>query len=131
MRTTNPVLNDDTFKSFNEPAAASQAVMTVQGTVNKTLVLQGVLVVAAYWIWRLAYASGAQAVTPWVAGGAIGGLIIALVICFSMTTAPYLSAFYALAEGLVLGGLSALLEMRFPGIVIQAVALTFGTLFFL
>ena len=35
---------------------------------------------------------------------------------------------YALLEGLVLGGVSAMLEMRFHGIAIQAVALTFGTL---
>jgi len=38
---------------------------------------------------------------------------------------------YALLEGLVLGGLSAVLELRYPGIAIQAVSLTFGTLFVL
>ena len=36
---------------------------------------------------------------------------------------------YALLEGLVLGGLSAVLEMRYPGVAIEAVGLTFGTLF--
>ena len=36
---------------------------------------------------------------------------------------------YALAEGLFLGGVSSLFEARFPGIVMQAVLLTFGTLF--
>ena len=36
---------------------------------------------------------------------------------------------YALLEGLVLGGLSALFELRYPGIAMQAVGLTFGTLF--
>jgi uncharacterized YccA/Bax inhibitor family protein len=35
---------------------------------------------------------------------------------------------YALLEGLVLGGLSAALDLRYPGIAIQAVSLTFGTL---
>ena len=38
---------------------------------------------------------------------------------------------YALLEGLVLGGLSATIELRYPGIAIQAVGLTFGTLFVL
>jgi uncharacterized YccA/Bax inhibitor family protein len=33
-----------------------------------------------------------------------------------------------LLEGLFLGGISAIFEMRYPGIVIQAVGLTFGTL---
>ena len=37
-------------------------------------------------------------------------------------------AVYALAEGLVLGGLSAMIESRYPGIAMQAVAMTFGTL---
>ena len=36
---------------------------------------------------------------------------------------------YALLEGVVLGTFSALLEMRYPGIAIQAVTLTFGVLF--
>ena len=35
---------------------------------------------------------------------------------------------YALLEGLALGGISAVLELRFPGIAIQSVSLTFGTL---
>jgi uncharacterized YccA/Bax inhibitor family protein len=41
-----------------------------------------------------------------------------------MATAPL----YAVLEGLFLGGISALYELKFQGIVIQAVALTFGTL---
>jgi uncharacterized YccA/Bax inhibitor family protein len=44
---------------------------------------------------------------------------------WAIVTAPL----YAVLEGLVLGGLSATFEARFPGIVIQAVGLTFGTLF--
>ena len=36
---------------------------------------------------------------------------------------------YAVLEGLLLGGLSAMFEVRFPGIVSQAVFATFGTLF--
>jgi len=44
---------------------------------------------------------------------------------------PVTAPIYALLEGLVLGGLSALLNLRYPGIAMQAVALTFGTLFVL
>ena len=39
------------------------------------------------------------------------------------------SLIYSLVEGLALGGISALFEQRYPGIAIQAVGLTFGTLF--
>lgn len=35
---------------------------------------------------------------------------------------------YALAEGFLVGGISAIFERMYPGIVIQAVMLTFGTL---
>ncbi len=38
---------------------------------------------------------------------------------------------YALLEGLALGGISAIFDFRYPGIAIQAVGLTFGTLFVL
>jgi uncharacterized YccA/Bax inhibitor family protein len=38
---------------------------------------------------------------------------------------------YALLEGLMLGGFSAFIDLRYPGIAMQAVSLTFGTLFVL
>src|SRR3990170_5101077 len=47
---------------------------------------------------------------------------------FKPTWAPVTAPIYAALEGLALGALSAMLEARYPGIVIQAVALTFGTL---
>lgn len=66
---------------------------------------------------------------PLTIGGAIGGFVLALICVFKKTTAPFIAPMYALAEGLFLGGVSAFFEMRFPGIVMQAVGLTFGTLF--
>ena len=66
---------------------------------------------------------------PFLVVGAIAGLILALVTFFKKTWAPITAPLYAIAEGFLLGGLSAIMEARFPGIVIQAVALTFGTLF--
>ena len=60
--------------------------------------------------------------------GGIGGFIVAMVTIFKKEWSPITAPIYALLEGLVLGGVSAMLEMRFHGIAIQAVALTFGTL---
>ena len=65
----------------------------------------------------------------WTLVGAVGGLILGLVTAFKKEWAPITSPVYALLQGLFLGGFSALFEMKFPGIVIQAVSLTFGTLF--
>jgi uncharacterized YccA/Bax inhibitor family protein len=61
--------------------------------------------------------------------GIVGGLVLAMVTVLKQTAAPYTAPGYALLQGLALGGISATLEARFPGIVIQAVGLTFGTLF--
>ena len=60
--------------------------------------------------------------------GGIGGFILAMVTIFKKEWSPITAPIYALLEGLVLGGISAMLETRYHGIAIQAVALTFGTL---
>jgi uncharacterized YccA/Bax inhibitor family protein len=51
------------------------------------------------------------------------------VTVFKKEWAPVTAPIYALLEGLFLGALSATLELRFPGIAIESVALTFGTCF--
>ena len=61
--------------------------------------------------------------------GVFGGFIVAMVLCFKQTWAPVLAPVYAVLEGLFLGGISAVFAARFGGIVFQAVAMTFGTLF--
>ena len=60
--------------------------------------------------------------------GLVGGLIMALVTIFKKTWSPVTAPLYAGLEGLFLGGISAFFEARHPGIVMQAVTLTFGTL---
>jgi uncharacterized YccA/Bax inhibitor family protein len=61
--------------------------------------------------------------------GAFGGFIAALVTIFKKEWSPVTAPIYALLEGLFLGALSATLEVRYPGIAIESVALTFGTCF--
>lgn len=129
IRTANPALNKKTFEGFG-PAAESATSMTIQGTVNKTAVLLFLAVAAAVWPWSIFFRGGGyEAVLPWMIGGGVGGFAMAIVTIFlkrwSMITGPI----YALLEGLFIGGISAIFEARFPGIVIQAIALTFGTLF--
>ena len=62
-------------------------------------------------------------------GGAIGGLVLALITVFKKEWSPVTAPMYALVEGLFLGAISAVFNAKFPGIVFQAVLLTFGTLF--
>jgi len=129
MRTANPALNAKTFSGLQYPTDSANA-MTIQGTVNKAAILLFLVLLSAYWVWNLFYSSGnPAAVMPWVGVGAIGGLIVALVTVFKKQWAGITAPIYALLEGLVLGGVSAMFEAKYPGIVIQAVSLTFGTLF--
>ena len=65
---------------------------------------------------------------PLAMGGALVGFILALVTMFKRQWAGITSPLYAVAEGLFLGGISAIFEAQYPGIVIQAVGLTLGTL---
>ena len=128
MRTANPALNAKTFTGLARPADTTQ-VMTIQGTVNKTALMMVILLAAATFTWGKFFETGnPAAVSTWIMVGAFGGFVVALVTVFKKTWSPLTAPIYALLEGLFLGGLSAVFEARFPGIVIQAVALTFGTL---
>lgn len=128
MRSSNPVLGSKTFEGL-VPIGSSES-MTIDGTVNKTALLLLLVVAPAFYVWRIFFSSGnPAAVMPWVIGGAIGGLIVAIVTVFKKEWSPLTAPIYAVLEGLFLGGISATFEAQFPGIVIQAVALTFGTLF--
>ena len=126
MRTSNPALNEQVFRG--EGAAFGEA-MTVQGTVNKTGILLLCAVGTAAWTWNIfLHSHSQQAVAPLALVGVIGGLIFAFATIFKRTWAPVTAPIYALLEGLVLGSVSAILEVGFPGIAIQAVSLTFGTM---
>ena len=128
MKTSNPTLSSKTFTSIKKSIDSSQA-MTIEGTVNKTLFMLILLLMPAIWTWKLFFTKGPQAVIPFILGGAICGFIVALVTIFKKQWSPITAPLYALLEGLFIGGLSAIFEAKFQGIVIQAVALTFGTLF--
>lgn len=129
MRTSNPTLNDKVFRGL--PGALGET-MTLEGTVNKTGILLLCAVATAAWTWHEAMNPQTFAAVPGLLMiGVIGGLIFALVTVFKKTWAPVTAPLYALLEGLVLGGISAVFNVRYPGIAFQAVCLTFGTMFVL
>lgn len=130
MRSGNPALNDNTFLDIGSGRVVdSNQSMTLNGTVNKTGLLLLLIMISASYAWsRFTGPESASAIMPLLLIGAIGGLIFALVTIFKKTWAPVTAPIYALLEGLFLGGLSAMLEARYPGIVVQAVGLTLGTL---
>lgn len=125
-RTANPALNAKTFDGFAHVDA--ERTMTIEGTVNRTGFLLLLVVLAASWTWRIFLEAGSGAVQPWMMGGMVGGLIFALITMFKKEWAPVTAPIYAILKGLLLGGLSAIYNAQFQGIVVQALGLTFGTL---
>ncbi|HKM90972.1 MAG TPA: Bax inhibitor-1/YccA family protein [Candidatus Acidoferrales bacterium] len=125
-KASNPVLKEKTFE--NVRAFGGEQTMTLDGTVNKTGLLLICATTTAAWTWHLARSGEPGAVGLPLMVGLIGGLIVALATVFKPAWSPVTAPLYALLEGLVLGGVSALTELKFPGIAIQAVMLTLGTL---
>ena len=127
MRTSNPALNARTFADLRRDPTAPA--MTLDGTVNKAAFLLFLVVVPAAWVWsQVRTALDPSVAGPWIVLGGIGGFVAAIVTIFKKEWAPVTAPVYAALEGLVLGGLSALLETKYPGIVMQSVGLTFATL---
>jgi len=128
MRTSNPALNTGAFSKM-EQATRGEG-MTIDGAIAKTGILILLSLITAGWTWVRFYASGGNpaAVSPFMMAGVFGGFILALATIFKREWAPITAPMYALAEGLFIGGVTALFEANYPGIAIQASALTFGTL---
>lgn len=126
MRSGNPALNQKAFEGLENH---SSEVMTINGTVNKTSMLLAIVVITSLYTWSKAQSlDGPGAAIPLVLGGAIGALIVAFITIFKKAWSPVTAPLYAGLEGLALGGISAFYEAQYPGIVLQAVTLTFGTL---
>jgi len=126
FKSGNPALKQEVFSGFAE-TADEQNVMTLQGTVNKTGLLLLTLFIPAMFVWdRFTVANDFSAVAPYLMIGVVGGFITGIVLVFNKHLAQYLAVLYAAFEGLVLGGLSAMMEAAYPGIVIEALLLTFG-----
>jgi uncharacterized YccA/Bax inhibitor family protein len=126
FKSGNPALSEKIFEK-NRVLGTGET-MTESGTLNKFGIMLILLVASAGFTWKAAY-EGKQ-VVGWMIGGAIVGVIIALVLAFRPQWSGYLAPIYALAEGFFLGAVSAYYNSAFaetaPNIIMQAVGLTFG-----
>ena len=134
MRSGNPALKDSTFLDLGSGTVVSRdgGAMTINGTVNKTGFLLLLTMLTAAFAWSQAFTPQgelAPGFSIYVWGGAIGGFVLALATIFKKTWAPVTAPLYALVEGFFLGAISAMYNHMYEGIVLQAVMLTFGTLF--
>ena len=130
FKSGNPTLTQKMFDKSLSIEADVQGTMTVRGTINKFGFLMIMIIAGAAYNWHM-FEEGKQAtVTTLMMVGIFGGLITAIAISFKPNWAGYLSPLYGLLEGLFIGGISAILNAAFaekyPGLIIQAVGLTFG-----
>ena len=129
----NPFLNNKTFstavsrKDNNHQSTIIDynQEMTLSGTINKSIILFLLLTASAMVIWWMAF-NGLNPMMPAI-GGAIVGLVLVVIAAFKPQYSAYLAPGYALFEGLFIGGISAIFEAMYPGIVMQAVGATFVT----
>jgi len=129
FKSGNPALSEKAFKDISSMSTNYAESMTLRGTLNKFGFMLLMLLSSAFYSWK-EFTDGGN-VTPLIWIGLIGGLVVALVITFKKEWAPYLAPAYGLLEGLFLGAISAYYNEAFatkaPGIVMNAVGLTFGT----
>lgn len=119
--TSNPMTNDRIY----EGVIVSDQPMTIAGAVNKTLALLAIVVGVSAYTWHLVATSMADKAQMIMVTGAIAAFVLALIAAFKPQHAKPLSIGYAACEGLFLGGVSAMFEAVYPGIVMQAVCGTF------
>ena len=129
FKSGNPALSEKRFQdTVLTDIITHENAMTVKGTLNKFGFLFLMVLGTSFYSWKQ-YAEGGN-VVPLMWTGALGGLVVAIVITFKREWSPYLAPLYALLEGLFIGAISAMYNFAFaekaPNIIINAVGLTFG-----
>ena len=100
--------------TYSEPIPAGER-LTMNDVMVKTGINLGLVAVGAAVAWNAPVL---------LLLGMVGGLVLGLVNSFKKKVSPILVMTYALMEGLLLGGLSAIVDMRYPGVAVQAVLAT-------
>ena len=119
----NPIM-----KVMEESRVLEGEPMTISGSINKTLLLFGVLFATAFYTWSLVMQGFTDQAAMLSLVGASGGFVLALIIIFTKKALPVLTPIYAAAEGLFIGGVSAVYAGQYTGIVLQAVICTFAVM---
>lgn len=122
-KSSNPALTQKKFNSTSAFDILDGNTMTLNGTVNKTLILFGLLLITAYFSWTYSL-SGLINPRVLIIGGAIGGLILAIFTIMKPQKAPITAPIYALVEGVFIGAISAMYSSFYSGIVMQAIGIT-------
>jgi uncharacterized YccA/Bax inhibitor family protein len=129
FKSGNPTLGENKFRStVLDSVVLHENAMTIKGTLQKFGFLFLMVLGSSFYSWK-EFADGGN-VSPMMWTGAIGGLVVAIVLVFKPMWSPLLAPLYALLEGLFIGAISAMYNSAFagiaPNIILNAVGLTFG-----
>lgn len=120
----NPIFNQN---AMSQERVLDSEPMTVNGAINKTFILLGLLLAGSFVVWSAFFQGYADKASALMMAGLIGSIIA--FITFMFTKNALAAGAYAACEGLLLGGVSAYFEKMYPGIAIQAIGGTFAALF--
>ena len=122
FRSSNPVLQEKSYQGTLLEGISSGEEMTMKGTMNKFGVLLMLMIGSTLLAWTQFYKGGDP--MPLMLTGVFGGLVVALVLVFKKQWGAVLAPIYAILEGLFVGSVSAIYNYTYPGLPMQAVALT-------
>lgn len=122
FKSSNPALQEKTFQGTVLEGMSMGEEMTLKGTMNKFGVLIALTIASTLFAWTQVY-KGGDPRTLIITGG-VGALVFALILVFKMRWAAFLAPAYAIFKGLAVGVISALYNLQYNGLPIQAIALT-------
>lgn len=122
FKSSNPVFQEKRFQGTILEGISTGEEMTMKGTMNKFGVLIMLMIGSTLLAWTQFYKGGDPKTLMYV--GVFGGMALALVMAFKMKWSTFLAPAFAICEGLFVGSISALYNYAYPGLPVQAVALT-------
>lgn len=107
--------------------------ITFNSIINRTGILV-LIAMAAYAVSWVGTGGGFTGIAPeafmgFTTIGAVAGFILGLVIIFTQSCNPWLIGTYAAGQGFLLGTVSRLADLRYPGIAFQTAGATFLVFF--
>jgi len=122
FKSSNPTLQEKSYEGTIFQGIGTGQEMTIKGTLNKLGFL--LLMMSGSTIFSWSQFNKGSDPMPMLLIGVFGGLALALVMVFKKQWSPYIAPAYAIMEGLFVGTISAMYDYAYPGLPMQAVALT-------
>lgn len=116
----NPVLSEKVFESATQNTEIAINPMTLQGTLNKTYILFGLMLLTAAFTWYQIIPMMIQNLSILWIGSVVGGFALSLFLSFNPKYSPTLAPIYAVVEGVFVASISYYFASFYEGIIGQA-----------